>query len=425
MTDLELIPESKPPELLVEMSRLHGLSDAVFAFALTLLVLDIRIPEGVLEGELITNLIELGPKVLVYLISFVVIGVAWISHQRMLGQIKSGDGVLVWFNLFSLLFVTLLPACSVLLGRFPNSFTAIACFAADVVLIQLAALWLWRHSSRQHLINPALDPRVVSSIGRRIIMSALVFGLSTPLALWNPIVVYLIWISVFILLVTTDWLSWQLAIKTQPFAIPLEDAKQAQIHIEYGLGQLNIGSTSPMPDLLQGIFGGGLKSQVSRSGEVLQSRLEMSQSRGFMSLRFPWAWETAKILDWTINLNQQIPYRLDIESGGGQTILDLYELQVAELAVTTSMSSFIIGLPANAGLTNVSINAVSTSLQIKIPPDVAAHIRTTKRIASVEISLERFPQTEIKGEYISADFETATNRVEIQIELLFGSINII
>jgi uncharacterized membrane protein len=81
-------------EMLVEMARLKGLSDAVVAFALTVLVLDIRIPAGVAVGDLPERLIDLGPALGVYLISFVVIGGAWLSQQRMLGQIERGDGLL-------------------------------------------------------------------------------------------------------------------------------------------------------------------------------------------------------------------------------------------------------------------------------------------------------------------------------------------
>lgn len=119
MADLERSPQSGSTERLVEMGRLKSLSDGIFAVALTLLVLDIRIPADALICDLPTKLVELSPKALIYLISFVVIGGAWGSHQRMIGQLERGDGLLVWFNLFSLLFVTLVPASAALLGQSP------------------------------------------------------------------------------------------------------------------------------------------------------------------------------------------------------------------------------------------------------------------------------------------------------------------
>ena len=123
----------------------------LYAIVLTLLVFDIHIPENTLGSELTAVLLGLGPKLVIYLISFIVVGGAWGSHQRMLSQVRRGDGPLVWFNLLSLLFVTLVPASAALWRSFPGDFVAIVCFAADVILIQLTALWLWQHAGKHDL----------------------------------------------------------------------------------------------------------------------------------------------------------------------------------------------------------------------------------------------------------------------------------
>src|SRR5262249_46851508 len=106
--------QTGPRETIVDLVRLKALTDGVYAIALTLLVLEIRIPENTLVGELSSTLVGLAPRVLIYLISFFVIGGAWGSHQRMFSQIRRGDGLLVWFNFLSLLFVTLVPASAAL-----------------------------------------------------------------------------------------------------------------------------------------------------------------------------------------------------------------------------------------------------------------------------------------------------------------------
>lgn len=95
MTDPDSDRRSAAAEVVVEMGRLKGLSDGVVAFALTVLVLDIRIPPGVAAADLPASLATLGPELSVYLISFAIIGGAWGSHQRMLGQLSRGDGLLV------------------------------------------------------------------------------------------------------------------------------------------------------------------------------------------------------------------------------------------------------------------------------------------------------------------------------------------
>ena len=407
------------------MGRLNGLSDGVFAIVLTLLVLDIRVPEGVLVDDLSTALTVLGPKVLVYLISFVVIGGAWGAHQRMLSQIKRGDGLLVLFNLFSLLFVSLVPASAALLGRSPKSLFAIAVFAADVILIQLSAHWLWRHASRHGLTNTALDERVVTAIGRRLGLSAIMFGLSIPLALVNTTAVYLVWFGTFALLFTTDWLSWQKAIRTQETAIPLEEARRARVYLVYRGGQLNIEANATTPDLIKGVFGGGLDYKVNRCGEFVDVRLDMLIKQGFMSLRFPWAWGPADMLDWNLSLARDIPTALEIENSSGQANLELGELQISELKITTSSSSMLIGLPARAGQTEATIEAATASLVIRVPEGVAAHIQVKNALASAEIDVDRFPVVVDGHEYRSTDYDTATNRVDMQLEVAFGSVKIV
>jgi uncharacterized membrane protein len=424
MADLESSPESGAPERLVEMGRLKNLSDGVFAIALTLLVLDIRIPDGALVGDLPTKLIDLVPKALIYLISFVVIGGAWGSHQRMIGQIKRGDGLLVWFNLFSLLFVTLVPASAALLGRFPDALVAITCFALDVVLIQLTALWMWRYASQHGLVNPTLDPIVVFGIGRRLTIGAIAFGLSIPLALLNWWASYILWIGTFVLLFTTDWLSWQLAVQRQEVQIPLDGATRARIDVQQSVGQLKIGANSTTGNLIQGVFGGGLEREISRTGDVLNVQLKYLTRRGFMSFWFPWAWRKANYLDWTFDLGNQIPIALDIEITTNQATLDLGLLQITQLSLKASTSYATIALPANAGQTTVNVGGSTAFITIRVPPDVAAFIRTTKPEVITEIDINRFPVIGEGLEYRSPDYETAANRVDIRLDVANSSVEI-
>lgn len=407
------------------MGRVGGLSDAVYAVALTLLVLDLRLPEDVLAGDVPARLFELGPKLLVYLIGFVIIGGAWGSHQRMLGQIRRGDGLFVWLNLFSLLFVTLLPASAALLGRFPDTFIAVACFAVDVIFIQLTAWLLWRHASRHNLINPMLDPRVVTGIGRRLSLSGITFGLSIPLALLNTNLVYVIWIGLFILLFTTDWLSWQQAFKTEHATIPLDGATRAHVRVLHGVGHLQIKASANGDALVSGIFGGGLDAQIKRDGDAVDVQMRVPQKQGFMSWRFPWAWGRADRLDWTVELNRGLPITLDIETGASQADLDLSDLRITDLNLKTSASSMAVLLPAHAYRTNANIEASAASLTIHVPPGVAALIRTDEQMSSAEVDLNRFIMVSDAHEYRTADYETATHRVDLRISLAVSEVKVV
>jgi uncharacterized membrane protein len=422
MVEKTTYQESAASETLVEMGRLNGLSDGVFAFALTLLALEIRVPEDVLLADLPNSLASLAPRFLIYLISFVVIGGAWGSHQRMLGQVRRGDGLLVWFNLLSLLFVTLVPAGAALLGHFPRSVLAIACFALVVILIQLAELWLWRHASRQRLINAALDSRVVAGIGRRMSLSAAIFAISIPLAFLSAYLVYLVWIGVFVLIFTTDWLSWQQAIQTRQATVSLNGAAQGYVNVNYGGGTILINGIADDSELLSGLFGGGLEENTHRAGEKVESYLSLPGKMGFMSLRFPWTWGPSNIRDWTFGLNRQVPIRLDIEVVNSQTNLELGVLKISELNLKAMSSSVSLSLPAQPDNMTVKIEASTASVVIKVPADVSVRIHATKAISSYEIDLSRYTMIEEGHEYRSPDYETAQHRVDIQIDLAMGSV---
>jgi uncharacterized membrane protein len=409
---------------MVDLGRLNALSDGVYAFALTLLVLDIRIPENTLAGELPATLVALIPRVLIYLISFIVIGGAWGSHQRMLSQIRRGDGLLVWFNLLSLLFVTLLPASAILLGRFPGEFIAIVCFAADVILIQVTALWLWRHASKYDLLNDSLDPRVVRSLGRRLILSAVFFGLSVALVVINSTLVYVGWIGLFILLFTTDWLSWQQGVKTTSVAIPLDGAVRGHIEIVHGAGHLNIQSDATDHTLVQGTCRGEVDAQIGREDHLLTTRLTPRLGRGFMNRLYPWAWEMP-VLDWYLSLDRRIPLALHIQKGAGEMDLDFTKTQLTDLRLETGDSAIVLRLPASAGKTTVHIQASTASLAIHVPVGVAAHIRAPETQASLEVDSTRFPLVEDGEAYHSNDYDMAANRVEIHLALAYGSARII
>jgi uncharacterized membrane protein len=418
-------PETRSPEIVVEMGRLGALSDGVYAVVLTLLVFDIRIPEDALAGNLSVTLLELAPKLLIYLISFIVVGGAWGSQQRMLGQIKRGSGVLVWLNLLSLFFVTLIPASAGLLGRFPDAFIAILCFAINVILIQLAALLLWRHASKNRLLDPTLDPRVIGGIDRRLLLSAAAFALSIPVAFLSPLLGYVLWIGLFILIFATDWLSWQQVLQARQAAIPLDGAARGNLHLDYSAGHLQIHAGATKDTLLQGTFGGGLAMQSAHDGDLLTSRLSARERRGLMSLRYPWAWGNANTLDWDLMLNAEIPTALTIEASAGQADLDLSELRLTSIDLKASASSVAISLPAHAGETRVRIEASVSSFEIHVPPGVAAQIRSTEELHTLQVDLNRFPIIRNLHEYRSPDYETAANRVDIELELGVSSAGII
>jgi uncharacterized membrane protein len=169
-----------------ELGRLELFSDAVFAIAITLLVLELKVPEPAAvqaTGGLAAALFGELPKFAAFYISFAVIGFYWSAHYRMFRHIRRCDGTLLALNLLLLLFVAFLPFPVALLGSFRHEPTAIAFYAVSMALtgLSLNVLW-WYATRRRRLVVPDLDRAVVRYIQFRAAAPPVAFAISMPLA---------------------------------------------------------------------------------------------------------------------------------------------------------------------------------------------------------------------------------------------------
>jgi uncharacterized membrane protein len=160
----------------LSVHRVEALSDGVFAIAMTVLVLGIRVPEGGGADGLEAQLSALWPKFASYAMSFVMLGVLWIGHHFQFHYIRRTDRILLWLNLLFLLTVTFLPFGTAVLGNYYNTPGAVVLYGATVALSGGFLLAHWMYATRaRHLVAADLDPSVVSSIRSRI---AIGLGLS-------------------------------------------------------------------------------------------------------------------------------------------------------------------------------------------------------------------------------------------------------
>ena len=113
--------------------RLEAFTDGVYAIVITLLILDIRIPD-VAASALGPALVRLLPQVVTYVLSFFVVGMYWFAHHRVAHQVKLINGTFTWLNLLWLLFVSVMPFPTSLLGRYPLQFIPIAIYGIDLIL---------------------------------------------------------------------------------------------------------------------------------------------------------------------------------------------------------------------------------------------------------------------------------------------------
>ena len=185
-----------------ELDRIVFFSDAVFAIAITILVLDIRVPDGLSPAELPAQVLGLGPKCLSYVISFLVLAVYWQAHHRVFKPIRGYDGTLVWLNFLFLMAVAFLPFPTSLLGEYSEEQVSVVIYAANAAAASLLLSAIsWYATSGHRLVAPDLD--VEEERFRRA------QGLAVP-------VVFLASIVVSFLSPTAAMYSWLLLMATDP-----------------------------------------------------------------------------------------------------------------------------------------------------------------------------------------------------------------
>ncbi len=120
------------------VQRIEALSDGVFAIALTLLVLDIRVPireHAVYEKDLVIEFSKLTPKLLTYFLSFMTLGIFWTAHSSQFHYIEKSDRNFNWINLSFLLFVTITPFTTAFLSEYITFKFAVAVYWLNLFLL--------------------------------------------------------------------------------------------------------------------------------------------------------------------------------------------------------------------------------------------------------------------------------------------------
>ncbi len=204
--------------------------------------------------------------------------------------------------------------------------------------------------------------------------------------------------------------------EVQEASVPLDDAGRARIRIRHGAGRLEVRGGAAPGELVGGSFAGGLDLHTQRQGDLLDVEMQ-SPEQGWTA-----PWGLGGTLDWICRLTGQVPLELDLEAGANETSLDLSALRVTDLHLKTGASSTEVVLPAAAGLTRVRVEAGAAAIKLRVPQGVAARIRVEGALAGVDVDTVRFSR--VGGVYQSADYDTATNKVEIYASTAVGSLSV-
>lgn len=146
--DHQAVDPGSPFKPQLAKHRFDALQDGVYAIALTLLVLELRLPAGVhmhSSSELLEALVDLLPRITAWLISFFVLAIFWHASLRAQSWVRHPDTKLVWINILSLLFASFLPFASSLVGEYPDLLPSQCLYAGAMAGMALTALWQLRH----------------------------------------------------------------------------------------------------------------------------------------------------------------------------------------------------------------------------------------------------------------------------------------
>ena len=207
--------------------RLVFFSDAVMAIAITLMALEIRIPElepEVAAGQIDAAIRSLVPQVAVYLLSFVVIGTYWLLHHRLFRLIRRYDVTLIWLNLVFLMFVAFVPAATNGLGKYSSLPIVTALYAVSLASVGLSELILWRYAvNKGFVVYGSSAPRLNLYITLRLLTPPTIFLLSLLVTWLDPHLAQISWA-----LMIPTFLALRLL-------FPREHA--ARVQFESGVGQ--------------------------------------------------------------------------------------------------------------------------------------------------------------------------------------------
>lgn len=173
------------------LERIAALSDGVFAIAMTLLVLDLRVPVGeAIQGEqaLWEALVKLSPRLVAYFMSFLTLGIFWVGQQTQLSNFARSNRYLAWIQIAFLLSVSLMPFSTGLLAEFITYRLALVIYWFNIFLLgAVLYLSLW-YGTRAGLLKDEITSETRSALRRRILVAQGLYAFATLLCVFNTYV---------------------------------------------------------------------------------------------------------------------------------------------------------------------------------------------------------------------------------------------
>ncbi|MEP6987042.1 MAG: TMEM175 family protein [Chloroflexota bacterium] len=175
--------------------RLVMFTDGIFAIAITLLGLEIRIPDLENRADLGQAIINLLPQIFVFALCFAMVGIFWLAHYSMFRHIERSDSRFMGLSLVYLMLIAFLPVPAGTLGRYGSEFPAVVFFALTMLLVGIVELIIWKYASfNGRLMRPGVSEQQIKATTWRTLYVIIIFGVSILIAFVSPLWAMLSWI---------------------------------------------------------------------------------------------------------------------------------------------------------------------------------------------------------------------------------------
>jgi uncharacterized membrane protein len=170
------------------VERIAALSDGIFAVAMTLLVLDLKVPATETihsERDLRLALLALSPRLLMFGMSVLTLGIFWVGQQTQLNHLERSDRGLSWIHIAFLGAVSLIPFSTALLAEFTAYRVALIVYWLNILIIGASLYFSWSCAIGKGLVRSDIASDVPIAIQRRIVLAQALYAFGALLCVFN------------------------------------------------------------------------------------------------------------------------------------------------------------------------------------------------------------------------------------------------
>jgi uncharacterized membrane protein len=167
--------KEKHTQSAVKKNRLEFLFDGIFAISMTILVLELKVPELADRksvAELGQLLMHHGATFFSYVLSFIMLGILWYSHNQYFRYLQRITKGIYIFHIVQLAFAAFFPFCAALFGRYPTNHLSFVFYIGCIMMFQWSTLIQWLMAKKQYALIPRMDPSIYNKFKKRITISA-------------------------------------------------------------------------------------------------------------------------------------------------------------------------------------------------------------------------------------------------------------